>query len=117
MDYAQHLGLVLMQTPGDLDVVSGMGLVTPGFEANRYAPLGNAPEMGTDKGVWLITTNGWIAGPGGAIERIRNATCAVIDHDWQHANWYGGDADTGSAIITAAPVLPVPDLALPTLAP
>jgi hypothetical protein len=51
-------------TPGgngigySLGIVSGMGLVSPGRNANFYAPIGNTPEVKTDAPLWVITTSG-----------------------------------------------------------
>ena len=98
-------------------IVTGMGLVTPGRDANKYAPLGSAPEIQTDSPIWVITTNSdWISFPTVNGE-LRNATCVVPAGDWGRATWFAtGDVRIDNAVVTPKPELP-PTLRLPALAP
>lgn len=100
-----------------LDVVTGMGLVTPGRDANRYAPIGNASEIKTDKPAWIITTEGWLTLGPFAAGPARNPTCFVVAGEWDDFAWFvTGDQQIGEAVVTPFPQ-PSPDLTLPALAP
>lgn len=100
-----------------IDVVSGMALITPGRDANKYAPLGNSPDIKTDKPAWVITTTGWLtlgvfsAGP------AENPTCVVVAEDWDNVQWYL----TGNQMIDDNLVTPGPQpsalFSLPSLTP
>lgn len=99
-----------------IDVVDRMGLVTPGRDANRFAPLGNAREIKTDSPAWVIVTKGWIELPL-APGRLLDATCVVTVGRWEEPSWFAtGGREIDGGFRTPFPQ-PSPDLALPTLAP
>ena len=100
-----------------IGIVTGMGLVTPGRDAGKYAPIGPAPELDTDKPLWVITTDAeWRSAPLAAGE-VRNATCVVEDVAGADSIWFvTGDERVDGIITTPVPLWPA-TLRLPSLAP
>lgn len=98
-----------------IGVVSGMGLVVPGRNANNYAPLGSAPEIQTDKPLWVITTgDAWLSFPLVAGE-LQHATCVVPDEPGAVPTWFAtGNVRNGDVIVTPPP-FDQPSLRLPEL--
>jgi hypothetical protein len=100
-----------------IEVVTGMALVTPGRDANKYAPIGNSPDIKTDLPAWVITTNGWLTLGPFAAGPAENPTCVVVVGDWSNPQWYiTGDQKIGEVIVTPLPQ-PSPVMELPALAP
>ena len=85
-----------------IDVVTGMGLVTPASDAGMYVRLGNPPDLDVDTPAWVITTHGWLnmlMGP-----TVESPTCAVIQGDWGNPLWFDtGNHVIGSVVATAFP--------------
>lgn len=98
-----------------IDVVAGMGLIKPGRDAAKYAPLGKAPEIQTDDALWVITTNDtWLSFAGVSAE-LQHATCVVPDQHWESPSWLTtGDVRSGELVVTPPPV-EQPVLRLPEL--
>jgi hypothetical protein len=97
-------------------IVSGMGEITPGRDATRYAAIGNAPELQTDQPLWVITTSGTIYLP--LAGEMTDATCVVAQGDWLRPLWFATGPVRGSSgtLITPMPQ-PQAVMRLPALAP
>lgn len=98
-----------------IDAVGSMGLVQHGFDAAKYAPLGQLAELDRDDPIWVINSLGVIEltlGP-----TVRNATCIVYDGNWDKPYWVGGDTVENGVVVESQDPQPRPVLHLPPLAP
>jgi hypothetical protein len=98
-----------------IGIVSGMGLVSPGRNANRYAAIGNTPETQIDSPLWVITTSGNVELPLGGT--LTDPTCIVAPGSTRRL-WLVTGPSVGTNGVSTTPMPQPPAvLRLPPLAP